>query len=241
MRALFLTSLILLVVLTAALPVHAERDTFPLLDYRTESWFLPQSPGVTGGPAAGLFNAGAFGMTGRAGSDVWWNDRSVRPGLDNYGFGVGRGLNFAMNTTTWGDEISSYKTYDYQLGLAGGTRRASLGLAYRWANGETQRRPREKAIALGDRRAAIGPLTTDYPFSLPLSHKLRATESTRRMRQFAINLQGAAGALYVGDDEARQGGFWQRAYFNSFSATIGGGTSQVQANIIAEHILGLPK
>ena len=99
----------------------------------------------------------------------------------------------------------------------------------------------EKALALGDRRAAIGPLTSDYPFSLPLSHKLRASEMTRRMRQFAINLQGAAGGLYVGDDEARQGGFWQRAYFNSFSATIGGGTSQVQANIVAEHILGLPK
>jgi alkylation response protein AidB-like acyl-CoA dehydrogenase len=45
----------------------------------------------------------------------------------------------------------------------------------------------------------------------------------------------------VGDAAARQGGFWQRAYLNSFSATIGGGTSQVQANIIAEHILGLPK
>jgi alkylation response protein AidB-like acyl-CoA dehydrogenase len=99
----------------------------------------------------------------------------------------------------------------------------------------------EKAIALGDRRAHIAPLTSDYPGSLPLSNKLRSTEMTRRMRQFAINLQGAAGGLYVGDDEARQGGFWQRAYFNSFSATIGGGTSQVQANIVAEHILGLPK
>ena len=99
----------------------------------------------------------------------------------------------------------------------------------------------EKAIALGDRRAHIAPLTSDYPGSLPLSNKLRTTEMTRRMRQFAINLQGAAGGLYVGDNEARQGGFWQRAYFNSFSATIGGGTSQVQANIVAEHILGLPK
>jgi alkylation response protein AidB-like acyl-CoA dehydrogenase len=99
----------------------------------------------------------------------------------------------------------------------------------------------EKALALGDRRAHIGHLTTDYPGSLPLSHKLRATEMTRRMRQLAINLQGGEGALYVGDDEARQGGFWQRAYFNSFSATIGGGTSQVQANIVAEHVLGLPK
>ena len=99
----------------------------------------------------------------------------------------------------------------------------------------------EKAVLLGDRRAAIEALTTDYPFSLPLSNKLRFTESTRRMRQLAINLQGADGGLYVGDEGAREGGFWQRAYLNSFSATIGGGTSQVQANIIAEHILGLPK
>lgn len=99
----------------------------------------------------------------------------------------------------------------------------------------------EKAISLGDRRAAVNALTTEYPFSLPLSHKLRYTEYSRRMRQFAINVQGAAGSLYVGDDDARQGGFWQRAYFNSFSATIGGGTSQVQANIVGEHILGLPK
>ncbi|MBN7795050.1 acyl-CoA dehydrogenase family protein [Parahaliea mediterranea] len=99
----------------------------------------------------------------------------------------------------------------------------------------------EKAIALGDKRAAIAPLNTDYPFSLQLSNKLRFSEYARRMRQTAVDLQGAAGSLYVGDEQARQGGFWQRAYFNSFSATIGGGTSQVQANIIAEHVLGLPK
>ncbi len=99
----------------------------------------------------------------------------------------------------------------------------------------------EKAISLGDRRNRINALNTDYPFSLALSRKLRWTEHTRHMRQFAIGLQGAAGSLYVGDNQARQGGFWQRAYFNSFSATIGGGTSQVQANIIAEHVLGLPK
>ncbi|MFK8048718.1 MAG: acyl-CoA dehydrogenase family protein [Halioglobus sp.] len=99
----------------------------------------------------------------------------------------------------------------------------------------------EKATILSSRRAAINPLTTDYPHSIPLSSKLRVSETSRRMRQLAINLQGAEGALYVGDDDARQRGFWQRAYFNSFSSTIGGGTSQVQANIVAEHILGLPK
>jgi alkylation response protein AidB-like acyl-CoA dehydrogenase len=99
----------------------------------------------------------------------------------------------------------------------------------------------EKALMLAVRRMGIAPLTTDYPGSLPLSSKLRSSELTRRLRKLAIGLQGAEGGLYVGDPEARQGGFWQRAYFNSFSATIGGGTSQVQANIVAEHILGLPK
>jgi alkylation response protein AidB-like acyl-CoA dehydrogenase len=99
----------------------------------------------------------------------------------------------------------------------------------------------EQAMALGVKRAAIQPLTTDYPFSLPLSNKLRFSEYGRRMRQLGVQLQGAAGSLYVGDPQARQGGYWQRAYLNSFAATIGGGTSQVQANIIAEHVLGLPK
>jgi alkylation response protein AidB-like acyl-CoA dehydrogenase len=99
----------------------------------------------------------------------------------------------------------------------------------------------EKALALGDRRMAVPALSSDYPASLPLSHKLRSTEYARRMKQLAVRLQGASGALYVGDVQARQGGFWQRAYFNNFSTTIGGGTSQVQANIVAEHVLGLPK
>ncbi|MFT7246375.1 MAG: alkylation response protein AidB-like acyl-CoA dehydrogenase, partial [Candidatus Azotimanducaceae bacterium] len=58
--------------------------------------------------------------------------------------------------------------------------------------------------------------------------------------QFAINLQGADGARFV-SNEAVDGGKWQRLYFNSFSATIGGGTSQIQANIIGERVLGLPK
>jgi alkylation response protein AidB-like acyl-CoA dehydrogenase len=99
----------------------------------------------------------------------------------------------------------------------------------------------EKALVLGVKRGGIAPLNTDYPGSLALSSKLRLSETSRRMRQLAINLQGAEGALYVGDSRARQGGFWQRAYFNAFSSTIGGGTSQVQTNIVAEHILGLPK
>lgn len=99
----------------------------------------------------------------------------------------------------------------------------------------------EKALALGAKRAAIPALSSDYPFSLNLSGKLRATEHSRRMRQFAVMAQGAHGGLYVGDPDAIAGGFWQRAYMNNFASTIGGGTSQIQANIIGERVLGLPK
>lgn len=99
----------------------------------------------------------------------------------------------------------------------------------------------ERANALNIRRAQIPALCEDYPHSIHLSSKLRFTEFARRMRQYSIALQGAKGALYVGDSLVPDGGFWQRAYLNNFSTTIGGGTSQIQANIIAETILGLPK
>jgi alkylation response protein AidB-like acyl-CoA dehydrogenase len=97
----------------------------------------------------------------------------------------------------------------------------------------------------GDRlcgsRARHPALTSERPTAIPMSGKLRGTELKRRMMQFAITLQGANGARWVGDARAEGRGLWQRSYFNSFSATIGGGTSQVQANIVGERVLGLPK
>ena len=145
----FLALALTAVILSGASGVLAERETFPMLDYRTESWFLPQTPGVTAGPVGGLFNPGAWALTDQAGSDFWWNDRSIRKGLDNYGFGFGHGFNFAMNTTTFGTPESSYKIYDYQMGLAAGTRLGAMGLGYRWAHGETQRTPRQKSLVAG--------------------------------------------------------------------------------------------
>jgi len=68
-----------------------------------------------------------------------------------------------------------------------------------------------------------------------------STEMTRRLNAFAIRLTGQSGAYYVDEPGAVDNGIWARAYLNSFSATIGGGTSQIQANIVGEHVLGLPK
>lgn len=90
-------------------------------------------------------------------------------------------------------------------------------------------------------RSRHGALVGDWPGAVALSGKLRVSEWKRRITQFALSLQGANAGLYVGDAEVENRGLWQRAYFQSFSGTIGGGTSEVQHNIIGERVLGLEK
>ncbi len=89
-------------------------------------------------------------------------------------------------------------------------------------------------------RAGIPALQSDWPAAVAMSGKLRGSELKRRMCKLAVSLQGANGARFVAAD-AIDGGMWQRSYFNAFSATIGGGTSQIQKNILGERVLGLPK
>ena len=98
----------------------------------------------------------------------------------------------------------------------------------------------ERGNQLNAARSGVKALVSERPTAIPMSGKLRGTELKRRFCQFALSLQGANGARFVGD-RAVDGGKWQRSYFNSFSATIGGGTSQIQANIVGERVLGLPK
>ncbi len=98
-----------------------------------------------------------------------------------------------------------------------------------------------QGINLNHQRRAIPALNQDRPVGLPLINKLTRTELIRELTQFSLGFQGTRAGYYVGDDEAVDAGFWHRAYLNSFSATIGGGTSEIQKNIIAEHVLGLPK
>jgi len=98
-----------------------------------------------------------------------------------------------------------------------------------------------QGLKLCQERGRIAPLTTDRPMALSLSGKLMWTEFARRLNEFAITLLGAKGGYYVGDESAVDDGLWTRGYLNAFSATIGGGTSEIQRNIIGEHVLGLPK
>ncbi len=98
-----------------------------------------------------------------------------------------------------------------------------------------------QAQNLNNYRRRMPPLVQDRPMGLPLMSKLARTEMIRELTEFSLQFQGAKAGYYVGDNNAVDDGYWHRAYLNSFSATIGGGTSQVQKNIVAEHVLGLPK
>ena len=89
-------------------------------------------------------------------------------------------------------------------------------------------------------KSRIPALCEDWPTAIAMSGKLRGSELKRKMTRFALSLQGANGARYIGD-QAVDGGKWQRSYLNAFSGTIGGGTSQIQKDILGERVLGLPK
>lgn len=69
--------------------------------------------------------------------------------------------------------------------------------------------------------------------------KLISGELGQEMLAYAVSLQGSYGVLWKEDaliDES-----WQHDYLRSYAYTIEGGTSEIQRNIVAERILGLPK
>ncbi len=70
--------------------------------------------------------------------------------------------------------------------------------------------------------------------------KVATSELRQRLYELGIDLQG--GCLAVTDvDRAEENGRWQHSFLVSFAGTIGGGTSEVQRNVIAQRVLGLPR
>jgi alkylation response protein AidB-like acyl-CoA dehydrogenase len=98
-----------------------------------------------------------------------------------------------------------------------------------------------EAIGLSALRARVPGLVADRPLALPFMHKLVFSELAQRATRLACQLLGSEAQLWMGDVRAPDAGDWPRAYLNSYGFTIGGGTSEVQRNILGERVLGLPK
>ena len=72
-------------------------------------------------------------------------------------------------------------------------------------------------------------------------NKLHRAELEIEMGEFAVELLGQAGLQLKGTDGAVEGGRWATDALSWPNVVIGGGTPNIQKNIIAERILGLPK
>jgi alkylation response protein AidB-like acyl-CoA dehydrogenase len=70
--------------------------------------------------------------------------------------------------------------------------------------------------------------------------KIATSEMQQTLYELGMDLQGSR--LAVTDPAvAEEGGRWQNAFFNALAATIGGGTSEIQRNVVARQVLGLPR
>ena len=68
--------------------------------------------------------------------------------------------------------------------------------------------------------------------------KLLVSRKLEHLGNLVEAIQGPAGMLW--HESAEQNGFWQNQFLGQWASRIGGGTDQIQRNIIGENVLGLP-
>jgi len=99
----------------------------------------------------------------------------------------------------------------------------------------------EVARVLGLRVVAASMKGGAPPTTESSEYKLYATELSRRLADASMDIGGPGTQLRVHTDDAPMKGRAESTYRYTVIDTIGGGTSEVQKNIIARRKLGLPK
>ncbi len=128
--------------------------------YVGTSDFIPQTPGVTGGAPGAVYNPAAWATA--PGELAFWllhEDRYDRDRND-WGLSLCGPLGFSMDTRELPrDRRQELQTY--QLGLAGGDRRAHVGAAWRWYGSDGRDLEARSGLVLGsivrpDRYTSVG-------------------------------------------------------------------------------------
>jgi alkylation response protein AidB-like acyl-CoA dehydrogenase len=71
--------------------------------------------------------------------------------------------------------------------------------------------------------------------------KLFCSESIQRLFELMLEIEGPYAQLTQGSGHAVDDGYWQLRFLRSRGDTIAAGTSEINRNILAERVLGLPK
>ena len=90
-------------------------------------------------------------------------------------------------------------------------------------------------------RMLTASLKGENPGVAGLITKLQNCQLNFDMAALAIDVMGELGALYDHTKYERERGYWQAHSFFSLGLIIGGGTAQIQKNIISERGLGMPR
>jgi len=93
-----------------------------------------------------------------------------------------------------------------------------------------------EAIAVLGLRSTLKALAGAEPGAESSVRKLLSTEHDQRVQEVGLSLLGPAGAINEGEATA-----WISGFLGNRALSIAGGTSDVQRNIIAERLLGLPR
>jgi alkylation response protein AidB-like acyl-CoA dehydrogenase len=103
-----------------------------------------------------------------------------------------------------------------------------------------------QVIDLLDVRTALKQLSGTEPGATGSVRKLLSMRHAQQVAELCWQMSGADGALrdepgQPVSDDSPNGGYWARQVLQAEAFTIGGGTTDIQLNIIAERILGLPR
>src|SRR5882724_8281585 len=90
-------------------------------------------------------------------------------------------------------------------------------------------------------RAITKLLRGEMPGPEASTGKMAWVETHQRLQELAMEIEGPYSQLVKGSDWAVEGGVWPHSFLRSRANSIEGGTTEIQKNIIAERLLGLPK
>jgi alkylation response protein AidB-like acyl-CoA dehydrogenase len=93
-----------------------------------------------------------------------------------------------------------------------------------------------QSLAVMGQRTTLRSVSGVEPGPEASVRKLLGAEHEQRVQEFGLALLGPEGATTEGD-----AAMWSRGFLSTRCLTIAGGTSEVQRNVIAERLLGLPR
>jgi alkylation response protein AidB-like acyl-CoA dehydrogenase len=97
------------------------------------------------------------------------------------------------------------------------------------------------AMQYHDMRLLTAAAEQEDPGLARLIVKLRTCEINHQLATLAIDVLGERGLLQGSSPLSRSHGVWQTRYMFGIGMIIGGGTAQIQKNIIAERGLRMPR